>query len=287
MKIALRQISKGRGERRLRLGIGIQPGDAVIPRGYGDILVGTSDPAGDAYELSLMAAFSGALGSAWRDGTRDLCIDVNSFAPKGESCDYFANAILDTLCEWRQMAGDPDLNVCLECDLVGDVDILEQVEEELEKPVIVKIMQAYGTPSIEERVARYLLEHPAEKEFRVRLNDIIRTRYDGKNSIVYKRAGISRSVYSKTMSPSLDYLPSKPTVMALAIGLRLGLEEAQSLFHAAGYHLGDVELLDRIVRFFLEEGIYDIHEVNSTLYAYRLPLLGEHMREVGVIPEND
>ncbi len=250
---------------------------------HGDILVGTSDPEANEYENTLKCGLSGALEQAYNGGEKAVSIDVGSFASQNEPCDYYANAILDALCEWRQTEGDPKLDVCLECDLRNRDGILARVEEALINPVIVKelVLQLSGFSFA--KVDRYLQEHPAEMPFRERINDIVKTRYNDKASLVYKRAGVSRSVYSKVTSPShVDYLPSKPTVAALVIGLRSRLEEAQDLFHSAGYHLGAVELLDRIVTFFLREEIYDIHEVNSCLYAYGLPLLGEHMRAVSV-----
>lgn len=290
MKITLRNAQETFGGRVLRFGERVRAGETV-PGDRGDILIGTADPEADAYEETLFSGLTGALGLAYRYGEKAVSIDVGSFAPLSEPCDYYANVMLDALCEWRQTAGDPGLDVCLDCDLrIGD-GILARVEEELEKPVIVRQpqlkMSFYGGGAFA-KVDRYLQEHPAEKSFRERVTEIVDERFKGKASAVYKRAGVSRSVYSKATNKTLtNYLPTKPTVAALVIGLRSDPDEAQELFHSAGYHLGAVELQDRIVGFFLRERIYDIHELNSCLFAYGLPLLGEHMREIVISPGKD
>ena len=101
------------------------------------------------------------------------------------------------------------------------------------------------------------------------------------NSTVYKAAGISKDAFSKIITLKVKH-PDKGTVAALAIGLRLDLEEAEEMYIAAGHYLGKTEFLDKVIRFFIKEQIYDIDEVNYCLYAYNRPLLGERQpRENG------
>lgn len=100
-----------------------------------------------------------------------------------------------------------------------------------------------------------------------------------KNSQVYKAAGISKYTFNKILSFAKNHRPSKDTVAALTIGLKLNIEEAQDLFHSAGYHLGTTDRVDRIIRFFISESIYNIDEVNFCLYYYGYPILGEKPRE--------
>ena len=91
---------------------------------------------------------------------------------------------------------------------------------------------------------------------------------------VYKKAGIDRRHFSKIRS-NPNYHPSKNTVIALALALKLDLKEAAGLLNAAGYTLSDSELPDLIIKFCFERKIYDINDVNLALDYFSLkPLAG-------------
>lgn len=120
-----------------------------------------------------------------------------------------------------------------------------------------------------------------EKLFRDYLVELIKARGIKKDTQVYKPSGISKSVYSRISNLKVypPNAPSRETVAALCIGLRLNMEEAQKLHNSAGFHLGKVQLFDKIIRFYIERRIYDIDEVNACLYYYGETLLGEQPRE--------
>lgn len=84
---------------------------------------------------------------------------------------------------------------------------------------------------------------------------------------VYKRANIDRKLFSK-IKTNPDYLPSKKTVLALAIALELNLDETQALLKKAGFTLSDSILSDVIIEFFITHGKYELDEINAALYAY-------------------
>ena len=89
----------------------------------------------------------------------------------------------------------------------------------------------------------------------------------------YKRANIDRKTFSKIRCGT--YLtPSKPTALALALALRLNLEETEALLKSAGLALSPAREFDIIIRFCIENEIFDIHEINEVLYRYDQPLLG-------------
>lgn len=95
----------------------------------------------------------------------------------------------------------------------------------------------------------------------------------GKDSVeVYKRAHIDRKLFSKIRSQT-DYIPSKKTIIALALALELSLDEAQSLLERAGFTLSRSILFDVIVEYFITQGKYDIYEINCVLFAHKQPLL--------------
>ena len=94
-----------------------------------------------------------------------------------------------------------------------------------------------------------------------------------KNSTIYKRANIDRRHFSKIANND-DYQPSKQTVFAFAIALKLDFEQTKDLLHAAGFTLNRANLTDVIVGYFLEYKIFDVDLVNQILYKYNQPLLG-------------
>jgi len=85
---------------------------------------------------------------------------------------------------------------------------------------------------------------------------------------VYKRANLDRKLFSKIRSARDGYQPSKATVLALAVGMSLSLEETEDLLAVAGYALSPAYPRDVIVRYFLESGHPDIMTVNQALFAF-------------------
>ena len=90
---------------------------------------------------------------------------------------------------------------------------------------------------------------------------------------VYKRANLSRKLFSK-IRKNKDYRPSKPTALALAIALRLNLDETKDLIGRAGFALTHSSKFDIIVEYCIQKNIYNIFELNEILFAFDQPLLG-------------
>ena len=90
----------------------------------------------------------------------------------------------------------------------------------------------------------------------------------------YKKAHLDRRIFSKIRNEK-GYMPSKRTVLAIAVALELDYEETLSLLHRAGYHLTAGSKEDVIIGYFIENKIYDLFLVNEVLDHYGFKTLGD------------
>ena len=93
------------------------------------------------------------------------------------------------------------------------------------------------------------------------------------DSECYRRANIDRRLFNKIKN-NPGYRPSKQTVLAFAIALKLSLEETREMLSKAGYSLTHSSKSDIVVEYCIINDIYDIIDINQVLFKLDLQPLG-------------
>ena len=92
------------------------------------------------------------------------------------------------------------------------------------------------------------------------------------NAAVYKRAIVDKKVFSKIKN-NPNYHPQKLTALCLCIGAKLNMDESRDLLARAGYALSPCDKTDIIFSYFIENGIYDMIELDIQLEEHGLPCI--------------
>ena len=94
---------------------------------------------------------------------------------------------------------------------------------------------------------------------------------------LYKAAWIDKRLYSK-IATTPKYHPTKNTAIAFGLALKLQAKEFEDFLRNAGFALSDSSIFDLVIRFCVERGIFDLHDVNALLLQADQKLLA---KEVG------
>ena len=126
-------------------------------------------------------------------------------------------------------------------------------------------------PSEKKTLDEYMRD--MDKPFAYKLFDLIDER--GMTDVeCYKKANIDKKTFSKIKCNPKTYKPSKQTAVAFAIALKLDLEETQDLLASAGLTLSRSFTFDKIIRYFIQNEVYDIFEINEALFEFDQTPLG-------------
>lgn len=89
----------------------------------------------------------------------------------------------------------------------------------------------------------------------------------GDISLIYKKSGMSKQNFSKIRSKTdPNYRPKKETVLQLIVGLRLTLNQAESLLESAGYLLDENNPVDSIFKEHISHLDFDIIKINNEIF---------------------
>ena len=121
-----------------------------------------------------------------------------------------------------------------------------------------------------ERIDEYISRHRANKE---KANDFVSYLYElmdkygfDKSSDLYDKANISRQYWHKIISNECS--PSLETVLKLVFALHLNNHECKYLLKKAGYTLASSSTYSLIIRYCIENKIYELNKINDYLEKY-------------------
>lgn len=242
------------------------------------------DEEDDSAEDKLRRSFANALTYCKDNGYKNIGIDLSSI---DKNFAYVLNVFLEVVDDFVEREGrDMTFSLC-----ARDLTTLESLHAfRRSRPLIETEPQSFGGygDSLLPKFERFNKKLQGEPLFREYLLDIIDRKGITKYPLVYKASGISKYTFSKVINFAIDppHQPSRETVAALCIGLKLSLDEAQDFYNVAGYYLGKTDLVDKVVRFFITEKLYEIDEVNLCLLYYGHLPLGEKLRGEKYVVDN-
>ena len=121
-----------------------------------------------------------------------------------------------------------------------------------------------------ESLKEYIVRHRINKE---KTNDFVTYLYElmdkygfDKNSDLYDKANISRQYWSKIINKERQ--PSLETVLKIVFALKLQNHECKYLLKKAGYTLASSSTYALVIRYCIENKIYDLNKVNNYLEEY-------------------
>ena len=174
---------------------------------------------------------------------------------------------------FSRLAANRRCDVCEDEILTSDYSEFDASEECAPAPKMMpcaSVSPEYGSvknKSLEEYMKAM------DKSFAYKLFDYIDSK--GMTDVeCYKKANVDKKTFSKIKCNPQTYKPSKQTAVAFAIALELSLDETQDLLSSAGLTLSRSFVFDKIIRYFIQKGNYNIFEINEALFEFDQMLLG-------------
>ena len=157
------------------------------------------------------------------------------------------------------------------CDMameeVKEADVCERPNCSVMRASVLKETSSVANKTLDE----YMLD--MDKSFAYKLFELIDKK--GMTDVeCYKKANVDKKTFSKIKCNPDTYKPSKQTAVAFAIALKLDLDATQDLLASAGLTLSRSFTFDKIIRYFIQNGNYDIFEINEALFHFDQQLLG-------------
>lgn len=95
-----------------------------------------------------------------------------------------------------------------------------------------------------------------------------------KNSEVWKKANLSKQYFSKLMNAQIN--PTKGKLLAIAVALKLNMDETKDMLMMAGYAMSPCNKSDLVVAYFIRRKEYNMFEIEIALDDLGLPTLSNY-----------
>ena len=117
--------------------------------------------------------------------------------------------------------------------------------------------------SLKEYISRHRVNKKKADDFVTYLYELMDKYGFDKNSDLYDKANISRQYWSKLINKERQ--PSLETTLKIVVALKLTNQECKYLLKKAGYTLASSSTYALIIRYSIENKIYDLNKVNDLL----------------------
>lgn len=84
----------------------------------------------------------------------------------------------------------------------------------------------------------------------------------------YSRTGMDRRLFSALKNGGKDYQPSRNTAIRCCFALQLSFKKSEELLKIAGYALSDSKPWDLIVRYCIENKVWNVFDVDGLLDSF-------------------
>lgn len=278
----------------------IRTGEAVITPGFNlpsRYIIHTAGPiysgGSDGEEELLRACYRNSMTLAEETGCESVSFPLISSGVYGYPAKEALEVAID---EIRRYLEDSDLMVFLVVLTRSHFCLDENLVQRVEDVISERMTNCFRKPTNRLFSAEneyYLERGRAEEESlaadrgdsedeeplsgdRARFTEKIRELTDkagGDEARLWRKANIDEDLYQKILEEE-GTVPRRETTLALAVALRLSLDETKSLLALAGDALSCASKFDIIVSYFIENGDYDIYRINSVLFKLGQPTLG-------------
>ena len=120
--------------------------------------------------------------------------------------------------------------------------------------------------SLKEYIARHRINKEKTNDFVTYLYELMDKYGFDKTSDLYDKANISRQYWSKIINKERQ--PSLETVLKIVFALKLQNHECKYLLKKAGYTLASSSTYALVIRYCIENKIYDLNKVNDYLEEF-------------------
>ena len=131
-----------------------------------------------------------------------------------------------------------------------------------------KDLALLDSPAVKKYYRSWERKNSVRKTFSSEVMRMVRSKFR-KASSFYNPVGIDKRTFHR-MKTDYEYKPSKNTAFRCCIALHLNGEQADELLKLAGYAFSPSDPSDLVIRFCLDNGIWDLPSINYLMDSFEL-----------------